>query len=67
MVTGFLGDRAAQRRTVSVAGVAPTIPSIVATISELNRPDDLRVLLTALRHLKSIEIREGVEPRHIGP
>lgn len=39
------------------------IPSMAATIRELNRPDDLRSLLTALRHLKSIEIRERGELR----
>ncbi|OAF12399.1 hypothetical protein AYJ54_06095 [Bradyrhizobium centrolobii] len=39
------------------------IPSLAATIRELNRPDDLRVLLTALRHLKTIEIRERSELR----
>ena len=32
------------------------IPSAVETVRELIRPDDLRVLLTALRYLKSIEI-----------
>lgn len=39
-------------------GFSSNIPSISGAISDLNRPDDLRVLLTALRHLKSIEIRE---------
>jgi hypothetical protein len=39
------------------------VPSMAATIRELNRPDDLRALLTALRHLKSIEIRERGELR----
>lgn len=44
-------------------GFSSNIPSIAETIKELSRPDDLRVLLTALRHLKSIEIRERGEPR----
>lgn len=44
-------------------GFSGTIPSVAATISELNRPDDLRAVLTALRHLKSIEIRERRELR----
>jgi hypothetical protein len=44
-------------------GFSSNIPSISGTIRDLNRPDDLRVLLTALRHLKSIEIRERGEPR----
>jgi hypothetical protein len=35
------------------------IPSAEETIRELLRPDELRVLLTALRHLTSIEIMEG--------
>ena len=44
-------------------GFSSNIPSASETIRELIRPDDLRVLLTALRHLKSIEILEGGEPR----
>ncbi|MCB1467022.1 MAG: hypothetical protein KDK08_07745, partial [Rhizobiaceae bacterium] len=44
-------------------GFSSNIPSISGTIRDLNRPDDLRVLLTALRHLKSIEVRERGEPR----
>jgi hypothetical protein len=40
-------------------GFSSDIPSAEQTIEELIRPDDLRVLLTALRRLKSIEIREG--------
>lgn len=39
------------------------IPSTVETVRELIRPDDLRVLLTALRYLKSIEILESGELR----
>ena len=45
-----------------LVGFSRNIPSIAGTIKELSRPDDLRVLLTALRHLNSIEIREGGKP-----
>jgi hypothetical protein len=44
-------------------GFSSNIPSISTTIRDLNRPDDLRVLLTALRHLKLIEVRERGESR----
>ena len=44
-------------------GFSSNLPSIAGTIKELSRPDDLRVLLTVLRHLKSIEIRERGELR----
>ncbi len=44
-------------------GFSTNIPSAAETIRELIRPDDLRVVLTALRRLKLIEIREGGEPR----
>ncbi|GIL01093.1 MAG: hypothetical protein BroJett030_09920 [Alphaproteobacteria bacterium] len=44
-------------------GFSTNIPLIEGTIGELNRPDDLRILLTALRHLKFIEIRECGELR----
>jgi hypothetical protein len=44
-------------------GFSSNIPSIEGTINDLSRPDDLRVLLTTLRHLKSIEIRECGELR----
>ncbi len=40
-------------------GFSSNIPSAAETIRELTRPDDLRVLLTALRYVKSIEILEG--------
>ncbi|MGO8389095.1 hypothetical protein, partial [Rhizobium johnstonii] len=36
--------------------------SATETIRELIRPDDLRAVLTTLRHLKSIEILENGEP-----
>lgn len=39
-------------------GFSSDPPSAEQTIEELIQPDDLRVLLTALRRLKSIEIRE---------
>jgi len=38
-------------------------PSGSETIAELANPDDLRVLLTTLRHLESVEIREHGETR----
>jgi hypothetical protein len=44
-------------------GFSSNIPSSAGTIRELIRPDDLHVLLTALRYLKSIEILEGGELR----
>lgn len=44
-------------------GFSSNIPSAPETIRELIRPDDLRILLTTLRHLKSIEILEGGERR----
>src|SRR6185437_9471255 len=40
-------------------GFSSNIPSVAETIRELIRPDDLRVVLTMLRHLKSIEILEN--------
>ena len=44
-------------------GFSSNIPSAAEAIRELIRPNDLRVLLTALRRLKSIEILEGGELR----
>lgn len=44
-------------------GFSSNVPSVPETIRELSRSDDLRVLLTALRYLKSIEIRECGELR----
>ncbi len=44
-------------------GFSSIFPSIPRTVGDLCRTDDLRVLLTALRHLKSIEIRERGELR----
>ncbi|CAN7727809.1 sacsin N-terminal ATP-binding-like domain-containing protein [Mesorhizobium sp. LjRoot246] len=44
-------------------GFSTNIPLIEGTIGGLNRPGDLRILLTALRHLKFIEIRECGELR----
>lgn len=39
-------------------GFSSNFPSASVTIAELAKPDDLQVLLTALRHLESVEIRE---------
>ncbi|CCD90933.1 conserved hypothetical protein [Bradyrhizobium sp. ORS 375] len=44
-------------------GFSSDIPSIEQTLEELIRPDELRALLTALRRLKSIEIRESSKLR----
>jgi hypothetical protein len=44
-------------------GFSSNFPSASATIAELANPDDLRVLLTALRHLESVEIYEHGETR----
>ena len=40
-------------------GFSSNMPSAAETIRELIRPDDLRAVLTTLRHLKSIEILEN--------
>ncbi|WP_290482030.1 sacsin N-terminal ATP-binding-like domain-containing protein, partial [Hyphomonas sp. UBA3201] len=50
-------------RPAPEAGFSSNFPSVSETIAELANPDDLRVLLTALRHLESIEIREHGETR----
>jgi hypothetical protein len=50
-------------RPAPEVGFSSNTPSITRTIAELSRPDDLRVLLTALRNLNSIEIREHGEVR----
>jgi hypothetical protein len=44
-------------------GFSSNFPSASKTIAELANPDELRVLLTALRHLESVEIREHGETR----
>ena len=44
-------------------GFSSNMPSATETIRELVRPDDLRVVLTTLRHLKSIEILDNGESR----
>ena len=59
----WLPLRQARIQPAQDVGFSSNIPSIAATIKELSRPNDLRVLLTALRHLKAIEIREGGELR----
>ena len=38
-------------------------PTFSQTISELARPDELRAILSVLRHLESVELREGGRPR----
>lgn len=44
-------------------GFSSNFPSASKTVAELANADDLRVLLTALRHLNSIDIREHGEIR----
>jgi hypothetical protein len=44
-------------------GFSSNFPSASETIAELANADDLRLLLTALRHLDSVEIREHGETR----
>ena len=44
-------------------GFSSNFPSGPETIAELANPHDLRVLMTALRHLESVEIREHGETR----
>jgi hypothetical protein len=44
-------------------GFSSNMPLATETIRELIRPDDLRAVLTTLRHLKSIEILENGETR----
>jgi hypothetical protein len=44
-------------------GFSSNFPSASETIAELSNPDDLRLLLTALRHLESVDIREHGETR----
>lgn len=44
-------------------GFSSNMPSAAETIRELVRPDDLRAVLTTLRHLKSIEILENGKSR----
>jgi hypothetical protein len=44
-------------------GFSSNLPSASQTIAELTRPDDLRALLTVLRHLETIDIRERGQTR----
>lgn len=44
-------------------GFSSNFPAASETIAQLANPDDLRVLLTALRNLESVEIREHGEIR----
>ena len=44
-------------------GFSTDFPSPSTTVKELAKPDDLRTLLTALRHLQSIDIREHGQQR----
>jgi hypothetical protein len=43
-------------RPATGVGFSSNFPSASGTIAELANPDDLRVLLTALRHLESVDI-----------
>ena len=45
------------------AGFSNVMPRPGRIVADLARPDDLRPLLTALRHVESIEIRDGGELR----
>ena len=45
------------------AGFSSNRPTIEGTVSQVDRPDDLRSLLTTLRHLRDVEIRENGETR----
>lgn len=45
------------------AGFSSNRPTIDETVRQMDKPDDLRSLLTMLRHLRDVEIRENGEPR----
>lgn len=59
----WLPFRRAGLRPAPDVGFSSNFPSGPETIAELANPDDLRVLLSALRHLESVEIREHGETR----
>ena len=45
------------------AGFSSNRPTIEETVQQVDKPDDLRSLLTTLRHLQDVEIRENGETR----
>ena len=45
------------------AGFSSNRPTIEETVRQMDKPDDLRSLLTMLRHLRDVEIRENGETR----
>lgn len=45
------------------AGFSSNRPTIGETVGQVDKPDDLRSLLTMLRHLQDVEIRENGETR----
>lgn len=45
------------------AGFSSNRPTIEETVRQVDKPDDLRSLLTTLRHLRDIDIRENGETR----
>ena len=45
------------------AGFSSNRPTIEETVRQMDKPDDLRSLLTTLRHLRDVEIRENGETR----
>ena len=45
------------------AGFSTTLPKIGETVQQVDKPDDLKSLLTTLRHLRDIEIQENSETR----
>ena len=45
------------------AGFSSNRPTIGETVWQMDKPDDLRSLLTTLRHLRDVEIRENGETR----
>lgn len=46
------------------AGFSSNQPTLEGTVRQVDKPDDLRSLLTTLRHLRVVEIRENGETRH---
>jgi hypothetical protein len=62
-LTLWLPFRREGLRPAPGVGFSSNFPSASETIAELANPDDLRLLLTALRHLESVEIREHGETR----
>ena len=50
-------------RPAPAAGFSSNRPTIEETVQQVDKPDDLRSLLTTLRHLRDVEIRENGETR----